>query len=114
MNKDLPLRFGILLSISGRRHSKLLNFIYKLFFERLEANMIKDNLSLKPFYGYCGGKNLTEMRNNGKDFVIIFLSPKIGLNRPNISSSIRFDKALERFESVLWDSNLLALPQNWH
>jgi hypothetical protein len=38
--------------------------------------MIKENLSLKPFYVYCGGKNLTEMWNNVKDFVLIYLYPK--------------------------------------
>jgi hypothetical protein len=34
--------------------------------------MIKDNLSLKPLY-VCGGKKLTEMWNNVKDVLLIFL-----------------------------------------
>jgi hypothetical protein len=44
------------------------------------------------------------------------LAQKVVKMEKKISSVIRFesfDKSLERFDSVLWDSNLLAFPQNW-
>jgi hypothetical protein len=47
------------------------DLIYQLFLERLEAKIIKDNLNLKPLYVYCRRRNLTEMENNVKDFVLI-------------------------------------------